>query len=214
VDDFTVPTVTFLSNGVVSIWGGLGSNSPDIQDGVTARTDATNMYMIYFTWIQYAGGGTGAGYDSAIRKFDVNAGDSIYTEEWACDSSGSVSSSGGYGCFYLQDNTTNPPRSVTCNTPTGSCPSIKLQAGYTFSGNSAEAVVERPLVGGTSAPFPDYGSVTQTFYAEDSNGDTLYYGNDSGNATIVTLVNSACTPMESNAWGMTDTMAFTWIRSN
>lgn len=136
----TVPTVQPHEDGGFGLWGGLGGADGDtglIQSGLAVLTGSN--YVQYSTFKQYAGVKNGEdGYEFAINLFTVSAADVIYGQAWACDVSGNVNASGGYGCYYVQDTTKNVFKN--CSTPSSSCPSLAQL--HPFVGGTAESILE------------------------------------------------------------------------
>ena len=124
----------------LSIWNGLGgwnTGSGLIQAGVSVET--VGSAAIYGSWREFCcgPGGDSNGYGGA---FTPNPGDTIYDENWYCDSEGNFNIKGGYGCNYLEDVTTGAV--LSCTSPSGSpCWSAKVHSGMTL-GVNAEFVIE------------------------------------------------------------------------
>ena len=124
------------------------------------------MMATYYSFYEYFSGiGVGGtGYATAANAFYVAKGDNVYADAWACASDGTNLASGGYGCFYLYDYTTNPPQVF----------STALSAINTFQGQSAEAIIELPLETGVQPVLPNYGKVQVSFDAFLNGDDTNY----------------------------------------
>lgn len=130
--DETTATEMAIWNGL----GGFGTGSGLIQGGVGVRT--TPNIATYYTWREYCcGDGDSNGYGG---NFTPRPGDEIYSVQWYCDASGNVSLNGGYGCSYLEDETTGAV--FSCTLANGSpCWSVKATPGMTL-GRAAEFVIE------------------------------------------------------------------------
>jgi hypothetical protein len=139
----------------ISIWNGLGGFGTDsglIQGGVGIVTSPTAA--VYRTWREYCCGDQYSnGYGGA---FTPNPGDEIYSEQYYCDANGNVNINGGYGCSFLEDETSGAVFScVEANdSPCWSVPAI---AGMTFGG-SAEFIIENqtPQLGQGNTAFTDF----------------------------------------------------------
>jgi hypothetical protein len=139
---FNVPTA--IPSGdetwgtAISIWNGVEGSSPAlIQGGVDIQTNYTTA--AYNTWREYCCGAADSnGYGGA---FTPNPGDSIYSQEWYCDSQGNPNPNGGYGCTYLYDYTTSA--TLSCVSANGSpCWSVKAPSSWTSFGTDADFVIE------------------------------------------------------------------------
>src|SRR5690242_11440978 len=72
--------------------------------------------------------------------FTPAPGDTIYSQQWYCDSNGNFSINGGYGCSFLHDLTQDAY--FSCTSPTDkSCASVPAMSGWTF-GDSADLIIE------------------------------------------------------------------------
>lgn len=205
----TVPTVSFVASSGASIWGGLGGWNGDvalIQDGFQIQTNSTNTAMIQYAWKEYwSGNGVGgSGYATEISLGNVSPGDYIYAEAWACDSSGSVNSGGGYGCFYFDDYTQS--WSVTCDTPSSSCAS--LAAINSFTGATAEAIEEN-----NQSILSDTGTNTMYLVYMDSYGDWLDFAYNSSHFPI-DMVDGSYNLMEEWTGLTADTVTLQWVAGN
>jgi hypothetical protein len=128
----------------MSIWNGLGgwnTGSGLIQAGVNVETNG--LAAAYGSWREFCcgPGGDSNGYGGA---FTPNPGDTIYDQNWYCDSEGNLNIDGGYGCNYIQDLTTGA--ALSCTSPSGSpCWSAKVHSGMTL-GVDAEFIIENQTV--------------------------------------------------------------------
>jgi hypothetical protein len=224
---FTVPTAQTTSGCTdAALWPGVGGSNNDlIQTGVELHTSGSTSTPS--AWLEYwSGNGVGGnGYQSPYTLFSVNPGDSIFADAWACDSSGSINASGGYGCFYIDDSTAG--KYADCYLPTGgswsgsnSCHSMaKIN---TFVGATAEAIIENSVAArcgsGTWTQFGPSNEANITLTATRT--DTLYEGTSHNYTTDsnfpLTLTNGSGTAM--NEIGTDDASpdgtSFYWLRGN
>jgi hypothetical protein len=155
--DGTTTTASAIWNGL----GGFGTGSGLIQGGVSLYT--TPSAAAYGTWREYCCGDPDSnGYGGA---FVPNPGDEIYSLEWYCDSAGNLNLNGGYGCTFLEDETSGAI--LDCSQAGGSpCWSVKALPLCSISrtpncmtlGQAAEFVIEdqSPQVSPTSTAFTDF----------------------------------------------------------
>jgi hypothetical protein len=150
--DLSVPAVTPFGdetgNVHEAIWNGLGglSGSGLIQGGY--QIDVTGGAVSYFTFREYCCGDADSnGYSG---DFSPNPNDTVYSEEWYCDSKGQLNLNGGYGCTHLHDLNTGAVLDCTSAKST-SCWSVKALPLCSVSpktpncmtiGQSAEFVTE------------------------------------------------------------------------
>lgn len=106
---FTVPKAIPGGDGTkgteIALWnglGGFGTGSGLIQSGVGIATSTTAA--TYYTWREYCcGDGDSNGYSGT---FTPSPGDLVYAENWYCDAKGNLNLNGGYGCSFVEDETT------------------------------------------------------------------------------------------------------------
>jgi hypothetical protein len=147
--DWTVPTIGGPGfDTASSLWVGLdgNANNPDgssdlIQCGTRQNSyynvEDANEYWDYYAWVEYMGttkGGTNEGAEQ--RVFTVDTHDEINADAWACDSEFNEDAHGGFGCFFIADLTLNLVYSG---------PPTPIPAGVSFSGRSAEWIMEAPV---------------------------------------------------------------------
>src|ERR1035441_704596 len=119
--NFNVPTAVGRGDETttteIAIWnglGGFGTGSGLIQGGVEVQT--IGVVSLYGSFREYCCGDTHSnGYGGA---FVPNPGDTIYSQEWYCDSKGNLNLNGGYGCTHLHDLKTGAI--LNCTSATGS----------------------------------------------------------------------------------------------
>jgi hypothetical protein len=132
-----------------AFWVGLDgfSANPDgsrdlIQCGTEQDVDAN--FGSYYAWVQYISNAPGKPpQDPSMFAFSVSPRDAISASAWVCDSSENENIHGGFGCFFIADVTQNLAYSGA----------IAVAPGATFSGNSAEWIMERPWLDGGDGPF-------------------------------------------------------------
>jgi hypothetical protein len=169
VSTFNVPTAIpggdETTGTQIAIWnglGGFGTGSGLIQGGVGIVTTPT--IATYNSWREYCcGDGISNVYSG---NFTPRPNDQIYSEEWYCDSVGHPDLNGGYGCTYLEDETTGAV--FSCAVANGSpCPSVPALPLCSVSPNtpncmtiglSAEFVIENesPQLTPPSTAFTDF----------------------------------------------------------
>ena len=140
---FNVPTAIPGGDGTgstgISIWNGLGGYGTGgglIQGGVQIFTNS--MSASYVTFREYCCGDP----DSNTYKVSPtpHAGDQIFSEEWYCDATGAADLQGGYGCTFLEDETTGGIFSCTSKKD-AACLSVKALPSFTL-GEAADFVIE------------------------------------------------------------------------
>jgi hypothetical protein len=140
---FKVPTA--ISGGdetiggtQMAIWIGVNGDGL-IQGGVGMTTSVWGLAANYWIFREYCcGDGDSNGYSGA---FTPNAGDSILTFEYYCDSQGNVNVAGGYGCTFIQDVTRGLV--LDCTVADGSpCWSVKALPAWTSLGTDADFIME------------------------------------------------------------------------
>jgi hypothetical protein len=214
VANFTTPTVPFVDNSGMTIWGGMGGYTDKalLQDGV--QIVILNGVQSIYAWREYyfAGGlcpqppASCDGYNDEQFLFYVNAGDYIASETWPCDNQGNTNVAGGYGCFWIEDENTG--MTADCHTPSMPCPSLPQLSPYV--GGTAEAIVERNA--GALSKFPS--PLTITLEAYDTAGRNRNYANDDANTVHLVMRNSHKSTMVSVTTGKTDGTFLTWHRAN
>ncbi len=187
--EFNVPTAIPGGDGTstteVAIWnglGGFGSGSGLIQGGVSLYTSPTAAS--YGSWREYCCGDPDSnGYGGA---FTPSPGDEIYSEEWYCDAQGTENLNGGYGCTYLNDESSGAVLScVTANE--SPCWSVAASPGMTF-GKSAEFIIEdqSPQVSSSSTAFTDFTPQVSMYGSADS--DTAGWNQTISDDPVVSLL--------------------------
>lgn len=193
--DLTVPSASTCSGSgcctAAYLWGGMGGwgNTSLIQDGVQIKTTSSAVSTLATREFWSGNGVGGSCYSSECTLFSVSPGDSMFGGVWACDSTGLLNVSGGYGCYDVEDNTTSV--GVDCSSSTGTCPS--LAQINTFSGSEAEVIIEDNAPNnacGSSGTFFDFESTTIDVLAYDTAGHYHDPGNDT-NVNTFDLQNSS-----------------------
>jgi hypothetical protein len=160
--------------GYSSMWVGIDGNcscNDLIQDGT--EQEWVNGLAKYSAWIEFIPES-----EVVIKNFPVAPGDVIYATSWVGTKNGAIT-----GFYYMANYNTNLSVSA----------SIAMPAGDTFSGQSAEWIVERTEVNGSfSNPLPYYayaymddawayraGSTTRITYLSEANQNiTMVNGSD------------------------------------
>ena len=191
-----------------SIWVGLdGLTSGDVvqagseQDVAHSGSTFVSTFSLWTEWFPEN--------SQTISNATVAAGDLISTSVWVGDSGSGLNPNGGFGWFSLwvthSDNTQVQYESST-----------PIPSGVTFVGDSAEFILERPTVGGTEYPLPDYSSALMDWtYADDSTG-TVLHNRETDSFLEVWMYNasdllSEGIPTTEAAFGGThDTVTFDW----
>src|SRR5262249_20797493 len=134
-----------------SFWVGIdGWGSNDVvqdgtdQDTLTAFWIQTSSYDAWVEWYPLS--------SQTVSNFPVNPGDRMHVWTWVTDASGNYSTKPTVGWFYMW----NESQNVYVYT------SIKLPSGATFSGHSAEWVMERPTVLGSLSNLANYSTAQLT----------------------------------------------------
>jgi hypothetical protein len=151
-----VPAVTGESKTSAdysSMWVGLdgfGGSGDLIQCGtaqdiwtIDAPPTLPLIFQSVYSWVEYV---PNAPVETPLT---VSPGDTVFAVAWACDANGNEAAYGGYGCLFLQD--LSSPTLFYSTT-------IQQPLGWVFWGNSAEWILERPLVDGSLADLARYGS--------------------------------------------------------
>jgi hypothetical protein len=132
-DEITGPTEIAIWNGVE----GTGANSGLIQGGVSVETTPSSASLGIFR--KYCCGNPHSnGYGGS---FTPSVGDTIFSQEWYCDSEGNLNPTGGYGCTFLQDFTSGA--TLSCTIANGSpCWSVPALPSWTSIGTDADFIIE------------------------------------------------------------------------
>jgi putative hemolysin len=180
---FTVPAVTLggdnLGNTAVhaAIWNGLmGDDIALIQGGIQVGANATSAGYIVFREYCCGDSTPGAGNDYTV-PFTPVPGHQIYSQQWYCNASGEVDVNGGYGCSYVEDETSGI--ALSCTSPSSTtCASVPANTGWTF-GQSAEYITEaQPTYPDFAAPYDIVGSAEITFGSGSSSSLWTDIGTD------------------------------------
>lgn len=137
-----------------------------------------------------------------VSNFPVNPGDDIEVWVWVANAANTWSATGGNGWFLVWNATQNVQTEVTTVIP----------AGVTFTGHTAEWIMERPTVNGTITSLANYGTAQMTdSWACDFSYGTHYFGSDT--STQLTMMNGT-DELSSVAPVTTRAMTFTWHNNN
>jgi hypothetical protein len=146
--NFYVPSSTCSGQSCATdIWGGIGGyNDPGsalIQSGIWLDGEfcpqtGCNPRSPYLN-IEYANNGV---VQVPWSSLNYSQGDIIYALGWSCDVNGNISTTGGFGCYWFENYTTQKLSGIgQLPIPTGTlCP----PGGCFFTGKTAEWIVEKP----------------------------------------------------------------------
>jgi hypothetical protein len=203
--EWYVPSVTgelFIQDDS-SLWVGLdGLTSNDVlQDGTEQQAFGMSAFgaqwtiATYYAWVEFFPLG-----EQLITNFDVNPGDHLLGQVWLGNAGSGPTMNGAFGVCLLYNLTTN----------TNTIVYIPIPAGVTFTGSSAEWIMERPTVNGALPDLSNYGAAWMwNAYAERSNG-TVVNSNGNPYADTLTMVNGS--NRLSTVFRINDTaMLFSWI---
>jgi len=183
-----------------SFWVGIdgwGSNDV-VQDG-------TDQNTLTFFWVQ------SSSYDAwvewyplssqTVSNFPVNPGDRLHAWTWVKDANGNYSTNVQVGWFYMWNQTQNVYVYYSINKPSGA----------NFSGHSAEWVMERPTVLGSTSSLANYSwaQMTNALAYDLWGGSHLYGGDSSDTSWNVTMMNGS-TVLSTVAPVNSSTMQFTF----
>jgi hypothetical protein len=234
----SAPAMQSTTSGCTSasFWVGIGGgpNNDLIQTGVELFSQGSTVTTS--TWLEYFSGNNvgGLGYQFAFSLFYVNAGDDIFMDVWACDNAGNINATGGYGCFWVDDETSGQYadcylpngglwssnafdcKAAPCQSNNNSCHSLKQI--NTFVGAQAEAIIENNSPSycgtGTWAHFGPNSESNITLTADMTTGSGHNYTTDS--TVALTMVNGSGTAMDEVAIddASPDGTSFYWERGN
>lgn len=188
-----------------SFWVGIdGWGSNDVvqdgtdQDTLTVFWVQTSSYDAWVEWYPLS--------SQTVSNFPVNPGDRIHAWTWVTDANSNYSSNPTVGWFYMWNETEN----VYVYT------SITLPSGATFSGHSAEWVMERPTVLGSISNLANYSTAQLTnATVYDLAGKPHLYGGDSSDVSHqVTMTGNNNAALSTVAPVNASTMAFTFHGHN
>ncbi len=188
-----------------SLWIGLDGWGSDnvVQDGTEEDVTVWDFLFFkitsrtYYPWKEICCQEP----EVVLSNFNVNPGDEIFSEVWMGDAYGNLDPNGGYGYFWFEDVSTG--QYAYLSTPFSS---------GTFTGSSAEWVMERPTIGGNLPDLADY-SYAYMLYPYAYRADGVYRNYlDTSDVTSeqITMYNgsnslSTVVPIDSN------TMEFFWL---
>ncbi|HEX3465151.1 MAG TPA: G1 family glutamic endopeptidase [Candidatus Elarobacter sp.] len=184
-----------------AVWDGIGGSAL-AQDGTESYTDGewqggdTGYYVAidrYYVWYEYYPAGENL-------AFYADAGDDVWCESWLSTPSSNASGAG----FYCKDNTIGFVASASVPFPSGS--------GVYSDGATVSWILEAPVVGGYTAPLPDYGTAQMwgAYGATASDGQWFGYSQNS-NLINWTMTNGSTTLSTAAPWsGGTYGIQWTW----
>jgi hypothetical protein len=187
-----------------SLWVGIdGWGSNDVvqdgtdQDTLTIFWIQTSSYTAWVEWFPLT--------SQTLTSFPVNPGDRIRAWTWLTDANGHYTSTPTRGNYYVWNQTQNVYTMTSIATPSGT----------TFSGHSAEWVLERPTVLGTLTNLTDYSSATLTnAVAYDLQGGSHLYGGDSTDTPHNVTMKNGTTVLSTVAPLDASSMRFTFHAHN
>ncbi|MGE5186267.1 MAG: G1 family glutamic endopeptidase, partial [Acidobacteriota bacterium] len=191
----------FYSSDHSSLWVGIdGWGSSDVvQDGTDQNT--LTLFWIqsssYDAWVEWYPLSA-----QAISNLPVNPGDRVHSWTLLKDASGNYSAHPTVGWFYMWNQTQNVYTYA----------SIDLPAGATFSGHSAEWVLERPTVSGSTSSLANYATaqLTNASTYDLWGGSHQYAGDASDRSWNVTMTGTGGAVLSTVAPVNASTMQFTW----
>jgi hypothetical protein len=137
----------FWSFHYSSTWVGIdGWASSDVvqdgteQDSKTIAWVQTSNYSVWIEWFPEP--------ELSVSNLPVNPGDRVEAWAWVGDVSGNPDVHGGFGWFYLTNDSTH----------SGGYANIPIPSGTTFVANSAEWIEERPAQSGSLSSLANYSS--------------------------------------------------------
>ncbi len=202
---FNVPTAipggNETSNTKITIWNGVGGYAAPvlgegglIQGGVVIAT-STNVAS-YFSFREYCCGDPDS--DGFKGAFVPNPGDRIFSQEWYCDPQGNIDINGGYGCTYLQDETTGAVLNCTSATDT-LCWSVQAMPlcsanpnvpNCMILGTTAEFVIENEIAGAPFTPLADQVEMDGGAWTTNANGYVDTVSNDPAVTLLTDFTNT------------------------
>jgi hypothetical protein len=206
IASFNVPTAIpggdETSGTEIAIWNGLGGYGPSwglIQGGVGIIT--TPSTATYHSWREYCCGNPHS--NNYTGNFVPNPKDQVSSAEWYCDSMGNPNLNGGYGCTFLEDETTGAifnctlakgspcwsvPALPLCSTVSPPTPCAPDNTGWVV-GQSAEFVIENesPQLNPPSTAFTDFTPLV-TMVGDALSSQTGSYSQTVVSDPVVTLL--------------------------
>ena len=191
----------FYSSDHSSFWVGIdgwGTNDV-VQDGTDSNTLTvfwvqTSSYDAWLEWYPQS--------SQVVSNFPVNPGDRIHAWTWMTDANGNYSSQPTVGWFYMWNENANVYVYYSLHTPSGA----------TFSGHSAEWVLERPTVNGSVARLTNYSTaqMTNALTYDLNGGSHTFTGDNTDVSWNVTMTGSSGNALSTVAPVNSSTMAWTW----
>jgi hypothetical protein len=203
--EWYVPSVTgeLFIQDASSLWVGLdGLTSNDVlQDGTEQQAIGMSVFgtqwsiTTYYAWVEFFPLA-----EQRITNFEVNPGDHIMGQVWLGNAGSRPTMNGIFGVCLLYNLTTNAYTTVY----------IPIPAGVTFTGSSAEWIMERPTINNALPDLANYGAAWMwNAYAERSDG-TVVNSNGNPYADTITMVNGS--NRLSTVYRINDTaMLFSWL---
>jgi hypothetical protein len=177
--NYQVPTYAQQQqNSQAGIWAGLGGANKLYPNDVTIiqcgiRLVEENWAETTDVWTEYASSSVLAECVTIPCPWPMTLEtyDTIISYSWACDSAGNVNPNGGYGCFYLTDQSSTPVQVLSCTSPySGGSGCFSVPQPSPFLGLTANFIIEKqdtPLTGydtlDMSAAAIDYSGTIRDF---------------------------------------------------
>ena len=187
-----------------SLWVGMdGSGNSDVlQDGTGQDAIGTNFLGIkwtvasYFAWTEFFPADA-----QQLTNFKISPGDHMLGQVWMGNAGSKPTFTGVFGVCYLFNLTTGTYTYVYITPPSGT----------TFTGISAEWIMERPTIDGVLPDLSDYGvAMILNAWAQRTDGTVMY---PSGNSYSlqVTMANDVGVTLSSVARLSDTAMVFNWL---
>jgi hypothetical protein len=189
-----------------SLWVGLdGWGSKDVlQDGTEQQ--AMSIFIgswwsitSYYAWAEFFPLG-----EQRITNFDVEPGDHMFGQVWMGNAGSKPRMDGAFGVCLIY-NLTRGTNTLVYITP---------PAGTTFSGNTAEWIMERPAINSVVQNLSNYGTASMfNAYAKRSDG-TIVDSNGNAYQLNLTMTNSSGGKVSAVSRVSDTAMSFTWFAFN
>lgn len=186
------------------LWVGMdGETSGDVlQDGTGQDAMGTNFLGIKWTMASIYAWAEFFPLDmQVLPNFKVGPGDHMLGQVWMGNAGSVPTLSGVFGVCFLQ-NLSNGSASYVYITP---------PAGTTFTGSSAEWIMERPTIDGVLPDLSDYGAAMMlNAWAERTDG-TLVASNGNPYSVQITMTDDAGAIMSTVTRLSNSSMVFNWL---
>jgi hypothetical protein len=207
--EWHVPSVTgeFFIQDDSSLWVGLdGWGSKDVlQDGTEQQ--AIGMFVFgaqwtittYYAWAEFFPLN-----EQRITNFDVEPGDHMFAQVWMGNAGSKPRLDGAFGVCLIFNLTRGTNTTVYITPPSGT----------TFTGITAEWIMERPTVNGVLPNLSNYGTASMfNAYAKRSDG-TVVDSNGNAYTLNLTMTDSSGNQVSKVSRVNDTAMTFTWLAFN